>query len=270
MENNIVVINNLNFKYENHKVYDHFNLSIKKGTFNTIIGPNGSGKSTLAKILLGIEKTNDFVKVCNFSVNKANLKKIRQKIGVVFEKPDNMFVAETVMDEIAFSLENMQLDRKIIRNKVLNISKLIGISDILEYEPHSISKEQKQLVSIASALVIEPEILILDEALNMLDPIIKRKVLMIIKKLNLTKNLTILNITEDIEDSVYGDEIIIIYDGKVKLQGKKEKVFQEELIFEQLDLKLPFVVELSYKLMFYNLIDRLYFDMEDLVNVLWK
>src|SRR5574344_1999110 len=183
MDKDIIVIKNLNFKYGNHVVYDHFDLNIKKGTFNTIVGPNGSGKSTLTKIILGIEKTNDFVRVNGYTVCKLNLKKIRQKIGIVFERPDDMFVAETVMDEIAFSLENMRLDRKEIRDKVLAISKLIGITNILEYEPHSINKEQKQLVSIASALVTDPEILILDEALNMLDPIVKKRILMIIRKL---------------------------------------------------------------------------------------
>ncbi len=265
----MITIRNLTFKYRTKDMFDNVDMDIEKGKITSIIGPNGSGKSTLVKILVGLYRYNGKIEINDIPLLKDNRKDIRKIIGVVFTNPDNQFVAETVMDDIAFTLENMNYKKQIIRKKIEEISKYLGIYDILECNPHDLNSNQKQLVSLASALVHDPKILILDEALTMLDPYDKEKILNILKELN-SKGLTILNITHDIEDTLISDKIYVLDKGKIVLSGTKEEVYKEEDKLHNLGFELPFMVELSNRLMFYDLIDHVIYDMEEMVDILWK
>ncbi len=265
----MITIKNLNFNYKSKKIFENLNMEIEKGKITSIIGPNGSGKSTLIKILIGLYNYNGSIRINDISLLKDNIKEIRKIIGVVFANPDNQFVAETVMDDIAFTLENMNYKKENIRKKIEEVTKYLGIYDILEYNPHDLNSNQKQLVSLASALVHDPKILILDEALTMLDPFDKEKILNILKELN-DKGLTILNISHDIEDTLISDTIYVLDKGKIVLSGTKDEVYKEEDLLHNLGFELPFMVELSNRLMFYDLIDHVVYDMEELVDNLWK
>lgn len=266
----IIKLENIGFKYGEKKIFDNFSLTINKGTFTTIVGPNGSGKSTLVRILLGLIKSSGKVTIDNIEMNHKNLKDIISKIGVVFENPDNQFVAETVMDDIAFSLENMEVKPKEIMIRVKEIAKYIGITDILEREPHTLSGGQKQLVALASALVINPRIVILDEAFTMIDLDIREKIYNILKEVNKEKGTTIINITHDMDETLYGNDIIVLDDGKIILNGPKELVLKEEKVFNKLGLSLPFMAELSIKLGYYGLLDHMVFSMDEMVDEIWK
>ena len=265
----MIKITNLNFNYKSKQLFNGLNMEIEKGKITSIIGPNGSGKSTLVKILIGLYNFNGTIRINDVLLLKDNIKEIRKSIGVVFTNPDNQFVAETVMDDIAFTLENMNYKKENIRKKIEEITKYLGIYDILEYNPHDLNSNQKQLVSLASALVHDPKILILDEALTMLDPFDKEKILNILKELN-DKGLTILNISHDIEDTLISDKIYVLDKGKIVLSGTKDEVYKEEDLLHKLGFELPFMVELSNRLMFYDLIDHIIYDMEEMVDILWK
>lgn len=265
----MIKITNLNFNYKSKQLFNGLNMEIEKGKITSIVGPNGSGKSTLVKILIGLYNFNGTIKINDLLLLKDNIKEIRKSIGVVFTNPDNQFVAETVMDDIAFTLENMNYKKKDIRKKIEEITKYLGIYDILEYNPHDLNSNQKQLVSLASALVHDPKILILDEALTMLDPFDKEKILNILKELN-DKGLTILSISHDIEDTLISDKIYVLDKGKIVLSGTKDEVYKEEDLLHKLGFELPFMVELSNRLMFYDLIDHVIYDMEEMVDSLWK
>ena len=125
------------------------------------------------------------------------------------------------------------------------------------------------MVALAAALVHDPKILILDEALVRIDNQDKVKILEIIQKIYQEKKMTIINVTHDMEETIYGDDIIVIDSGKIVLKGPKELVLKEEKFYE-LGLELPFMAALSLKLQYYNLIDEMIFDMDELVNILWK
>ncbi len=267
---NIIDIKNLNFKYKEKEVFNNFNLQLENGSFTTIIGLNGSGKSTLIKILLGLLKYEGIIKIDDILLNKDNIKNIRKSIGIVFENPDNQFVAETVMDDIAFSLENLQMNSKNIKEKIMKMANYIGISRLLEREPHSLSGGEKQLVALASALIHEPKILILDEALTMVDIRVRKQVYSILNDINKNKEVTIINVTHDMNELLYGNDIVLIDKGNLILKGPKEKVLLEEKVFNKLNLDLPFMVSLSIKLKYYGLIDHLIFDMNEMVNTIWK
>ena len=267
---NMIDIKNLNFQYAQKLIFNNFNLEIKEGTFTTIIGLNGSGKSTLIRIILGLFKYDGEIKIDGMILNDDNIKEIRKKIGVVFENPDNQFIAETVMDDIAFSLENLQLKSNNVKRKVGEIANYIGISNLLYREPSTLSGGEKQLVALASALVHEPKLLILDEALTMVDIKTRKQIYQILKELHKNKKITIINVTHDMDELLYGDDIILIDNGNIILKGPKEEIFLEEKIFNKLNLELPFMVSLSLKLKYYGLVDRLIFDMNEMVDEIWK
>jgi len=267
---NIITIKDLIFKYGEKIVFDRLNLTINSGEWVTLVGTNGSGKSTLVKILTGLYKVNTYINIDGLELNKNNLIEIRKKIGVIFENVDNQFVAETVRDDIAFTLENLNYSKDKIHKTIDEISTYLGINDILEVEPHLLSGALKIKVALASSLVLEPKILILDESLVALDPIEREEILKILKNLQKDKNLTIINITHDLEESLYGNRIIVIGNGNIILNGPTKEILQKEKELKKEGFNLPFMVDLSIKLKYYGLLDDIIFDMDEMVGVLWK
>lgn len=266
----IISIKKLNFGYNDKKIFNDLSLDIEKGKFITLIGPNGSGKSTLIRIILGLIKGTGKIKFNDEEINSKNTKNIISKIGVVFENPDDQFIGETVESDIAFSLENMQVKPNVIKKKVSAISKYLGIDNILNREPHTLSGGEKQLVALASALVKEPEVLIMDEALTMVDVDIREKIYDILKEVNKKDGITIINITHDMDEIIHGDSIMIMDNGKVVLDGLTKEVIKEEKLFNKLGLSLPFMAELSMKLKYYGLVEDIILDMNEMVDILWK
>lgn len=267
---NIIMIKNLNFSYRNKVIFQDFNLDIEKGKFIHIVGPNGSGKSTLIKILLGLIKAEGYINIYCMNLCNDNIMDIRRNVGVIFENPDNAFVAETVADDIAFALENLQYSSKQIETKINKVCEYLKIEHLLNKNPHYLSGGEKQLVALAGALVTEPKILILDEAFTMIDGVSRIKLLKLLKRMCQDKKMTIINVTHDMEDTVYGDKIIVLSEGKVLFNDFKEEVYKEEKKLRKIGLELPFMVDLSNKLSYYGLVDKTILDMNEMVNHLWK
>lgn len=262
----IITVKNLSFNYGNKLIFDNFNLNIKQGTFTTVIGPIGSGKSTLMKLLTGHLKGQGDIIVNGYN----NLKKIKQNIGIIFQTNDNQITSETVMSEIAFALESFNYEPDVIQGKVLEVSKLLGIDNLLNEDPNNLSNDNKLLVVVAKALVLDPPIIILDLGLYKYDNLQKGKILTVIKNIHNMKKVTVIHVTNDIEDVLFGDEIIMINEGKLVLQGKTNEVLSESEVFNKFHIERPFIVELSEKLKFYGVIDKLYYDINTLVGAIWK
>lgn len=267
---NMIVINDLCFKYDDNIIFNNFNLSIEKGKFTTILGNNGSGKSTLVKILCGLLNFSGSIFICNKELSKRNLKSIRRNIGVVFENPDNCLISETVLEDLAFPLENLNLSRDYIYSKVVEVSNYLGISHLLNKCSRDLSGGEKQLVSLGCALVTGPKVLILDEALSMLDIKSKKRILSILKRIKKDFGVTVINVTHDIEESVYGDDILLIDNGNVILHDEKKNVYKCEKELRNYGFDLPFMVDLSNRLSYYDLVDSFVFDMNKMVDILWK
>ncbi len=264
----IIDIKNLNFAYKNKTIFSNFDLSIEKGNFVSIIGPNGSGKTTLIKILLGLVNYQGYVNIDGYVVNNFFLKEVRRKIGLVWT--NSAFISETVMDDLVFSLENLQYNKDEIKSMVNNISKLFKIDSLLEKDPNTLNNSDKQKVLIAGAMIFNPKIIILDNALHQLTPRDKKDVIKILKKYQQDYKTTIIMIANDIEDSLYSDRIIVLNNGSIYLQGSVNDVFKEEKKLAKLKIKRPFIIELSTNLILYDLIQDIYLDMKELVDELWK
>lgn len=248
---NKIEVKNISFSYNNQEpVLKHVSFNVKEGSYVSIVGHNGSGKSTLARLLIGlIAPTEGNITIDNELVTYKTIRNIRKKIGLVFQNPDNQFIGATVEDDIAFGLENKQIERQKMQEIVKNYAKRVGMNEFLDKEPSRLSGGQKQRVAIASALALAPEILILDEATSMLDPKGKSDIKNLVfemKKEN--PNLTILSITHDVEEAFLSDEVIVINKGEVAFKGKPEEVFSNRTALESLHLGMPFILDLKEKL----------------------
>ena len=215
---NRIEIKNLSFSYNNGEpVLNHVSLSIEQGSYTSIIGHNGSGKSTIAKLIIGLLAPSDGeIYVDGELLDNKSVRKIRKKIGLVFQNPDNQFIGATVEDDIAFGLENRQIAHNGMPEIVKRFAERVGMSDFLQQEPSRLSGGQKQRVAIAGALALNPEILILDEATSMLDPKGKsdiKELILEMKKEN--PNLTIISITHDVEEAYLSDEVVVLSQGEV-------------------------------------------------------
>ena len=247
----VVQIKNLNFNYGENVIFNNFNLNISEGKFVTILGKNGSGKTTFAKILGGFYKKNILI----YGENDY------QNIKVIF---DDLDFDGIVMNILINSLKG--LDKKEISDRVIEVSKLFGFDKLLNKDYDTLCLKDKKIVNLGIGILSKPKVLVLDNILEGLD---KKNKNIILKKLKKLK-ITVINLSNDVNDALISDEVVIIGGGKVLLKGSKKRVLEDENFFETYDMELPFTVNLSNKLKFYELIDRVYFDDKKLVDDLWK
>lgn len=266
---NIIQIKDLNFTYQDKVIFKNLNLNIKKNSFVSIIGPNGSGKSTLIRILSGLNSYDGYITINGHYLNKENIKIIRRTLGVVFDNPDNQFIGQTVIDDLAFNLENLSYSKEEINKEISYIAKLFKIEKILLSEQSNLNNSTKQKVAIASALIHKPKILMLDESLHQLDNKDKKIVFKALETYKKEHDLTIILITHNQEDTILSDRIIVIDKQKIILDGKVEEVYTKEKILYNLGIEIPFIIKLSINLKLYDLIDEIYLDKDKLVNKLW-
>lgn len=265
----IIKVDNLTFRYKDKFIFDRFSLEINEGNWVSITGSNGSGKSTLIKILTGLLKTDSDINICGLKLNEDNLFNIRKNIGVIFDNPENLFLCETVEDDIAFTLENLCYSVDEMKKRIRDISNKLKIAHLLKKSPNELSGGEKAKVALACALVHEPKILILDESISMIDENEKFRILDILNELH-KKGMTIISVIHDLRESYFSDRLIVINDGAIMLDGIPLKVMEYDKILNRLGIELPFEIELSEKLKLYGLIDNLIPDVEKLVDTLWE
>ena len=267
-----VKVNNLSYSYDGeHDAVSNVSFNIEKGSYTTIIGHNGSGKSTIAKLLVGLlEKKSGTTQIEDLELNQDNLIKIRNKIGIVFQNPDNQFIGSTVRDDIAFGLENHCVEQKDMDPIINEYAAKVNMTDFLDSEPTHLSGGQKQRVAIAGVLAMHPDIIIFDESTSMLDPQGKDEIKKFIYHLHENKELTIISITHDIEEVSSSDHVIVMNDGKVVMDGKPDDVLYrtDELVKIQLDV--PFALKLQSALAKKGINVGKCLDLESLVDEIWQ
>lgn len=244
---NKIRVQDLTFSYDKvTNAVEHVTFQIEKGSYTTIIGHNGSGKSTIAKLLIGLlEKDNGHIYVDQEELNMETLYTIRDKVGIVFQNPDNQFIGATVADDIAFGLENHQIESSKMHAIIERFAHKVHMDEYLQSEPTKLSGGQKQRVAIAGVLAMSPEILIFDESTSMLDPKGKADIKELIQEIHKESQMTIISITHDIEEVSISDYVIVMDKGRLVMQGLPSDILLKEQQLLDLQLDIPFALKFT-------------------------
>ena len=237
---------------ENPPALRGVDLAIEKGSFTVVLGHNGSGKSTLAKSFNAVVlPSGGHVYVEGMDTAREELLlAIRQRVGMVFQNPDNQIVANVVEEDVAFAPENLGVPSGEIRRRVDDALAAVGMSDFVTHAPHLLSGGQKQRIAIAGVIAMEPACIVLDEATAMLDPVGRREVLDTIHRLNREKGITVVLITHHMNEAETADRVIVMDDGKVVLDGTPAQVFPQVETLRSMGLTTLDTVDLLDRLRF--------------------
>ncbi len=244
-------IKNLSFSYgDDRLVIDDISFAVEKGSFVAVLGHNGSGKSTLAKLIVGLlEKKSGQIFLDEEEMDKKTIKKLQSKTALVFQNPDNQFIGVTVEDDIAFGLENRCFPSDKMQEEINLFADSVNMLDYLKKEPVNLSGGQKQRVALAGALILRPEILILDEATSMLDPKGKSTVRKVIDRIHQENpDLSIISITHDVDEALLADQVFILSHGKLVANGAPQEILRDRETLLSLKLEQPFVYRFEKKL----------------------
>lgn len=233
------------------KALKDVNIKIEEGQFVSVLGHNGSGKSTFAKCLNGllpVSKNALYINGLDIG-NKENIWNIRQKVGMVFQNPDNQIVATIVEDDVAFGCENLGIKSEEIIERVNEALRWVGMEEYRENSPSMLSGGQKQRVAIAGILAMKPNCIIFDESTAMLDPKGRKDIMDAICKLNKEENITVIHITHYMEEVIFADKVYVMNDGDVAMEGTPREIFSKYDEVEALGLEVPVIAKIAHKLM---------------------
>ncbi len=223
------------------------NLTVKKGEFVALIGPNGSGKSTLAKHLNAIllpAEGKVFIDGLDTSDPRSTFA-VRQRVGMVFQNPDNQIVSSLVEEDVAFGPENLGLPPEEVGSRVKAALDLTGLSPYRMHSPHLLSGGQKQKLAIAGVLSMGTACLVLDEPTSMLDPAGRRELMTTLARLNRHRGVTVILVTHFMEEAVLAGRILAMSNGRIVLDGRPAEVFANPGLLAELSLELPGVAEIA-------------------------
>lgn len=245
----MIEIKNLVFSYnQRDAAVNNVSFTIQDHEWLSIIGHNGSGKSTIAKLLIGLLQQNSgSITYGGVELNENTVNDIRGKVGIVFQNPDNQFVGYNVKYDIAFGLENHNIEREKMIELIDEYTKKVDMNEYLLREPQTLSGGQKQRVAIAGILALNCDVIILDEATSMLDPEGTMEIIKLIKELHNNYNKTIITITHDLNLAELSDHIIVMKQGQIIKDGTPSEIFKERDILLSSNLDMPFSLKAAYE-----------------------
>lgn len=237
--------------HDGTKALKNVNIQVKKGEKIAIIGPNGAGKSTLFSHFNGLtEPTSGHVEIDGKKIifERDELLKVRQKVGIVFQDPNDQLFAPTVKEDVAFGPMNLGLEYDEVKKRIEEALEMVGMSGFEDKTPHHLSGGQQKRVAIAGIVAMRPDIMILDEPTAGLDPEGVDKVLAILNKLN-SEGMSIVISSHDIEMvNEFADKIFVLYNGEIIAEGNNHQIFSDKELLKKAHLKAPVTTEILYKL----------------------
>ena len=233
-----------------HPVLERLNLEINKGEFVAVLGHNGSGKSTFAKLLNAILLPSaGEVLVDGIDTREGErLLEVRQRVGMVFQNPDNQIVATVVEEDVAFALENLGLPADEIRRRIDDALAAVEMSEYASHPPHRLSGGQKQRVAIAGVIAMRPQCIVLDEPTAMLDPRGRREVMSTLDALCKNYGVTVILITHYMDEAARAQRVVVMDEGKILLDAPPGEVFSHASLLSGVGLDLPQATQLCHEL----------------------
>ncbi|WP_025676854.1 ATP-binding cassette domain-containing protein [Paenibacillus massiliensis] len=243
-------VHHVSFAYSPEKpVLSDLSFSILPGSWVSLVGPNGCGKSTLAKLLGGLLTMNEgTIEVDGILLSSGTIGKLRPRMGMVFQNPDNQFIGSTVEEDIAFGLENRHLPRKEMKKRVRSYAEKLEIDHLLNKHPSELSGGQKQRVAVASILALEPEIVIFDEASSMLDEKARGELLDILREMKAGGRYTMISITHDAEEIMASDRAIVLSNCGIAADLTPWELFHDSELLQTCRLIAPYSIRLEAEL----------------------
>ena len=245
----MIKVENVSYKYKNtnHKVLENINFSVKDGEIIAIVGQNGSGKSTIGRLIAGIAKLKEgSIIIDNLDIAKnKNYKLIRDKVGIVFQNPENQIIFNNIYDELSFSLKN--LEKIEIENRVNTALEQVGMLSFKEEDLYTLSLGQKQRIVIAEVLAKKPKYIILDEPTTMIDSQGKEKIYEIIKKLK-QQGYTIICITNLADEILLADRTLILDNGNIAYEIERKDLIDKAYILDKFGIKQPTLLKILTEL----------------------
>ncbi len=244
----VIETKDITYEYpDGTKALETVNFTAEEGKIVALLGPNGAGKSTLFLHFNGILRPSSGTVVIdgeNVNYNKKELMKIRQKVGIVFQNPDDQLFAPTVVEDVAFGPMNMGLPKDEVESRVKEALSRVGMDGFEKKPPHHLSGGQKKRVAIAGILAMKPKIMVLDEPTSGLDPKGASQILRLLYQLN-TEGMTIVISTHDVDlVPIYASKVYIISEGKIIKQGTASEVFEDVKTIRGANLRLPRIAHL--------------------------
>jgi cobalt/nickel transport system ATP-binding protein len=238
----LLKINQLNMRYpDGNQVLNQLSFHIETGETVGLVGANGAGKSTLLKSIVGIMlPVEGSIEIDKISVTKKNLNKVREKVGVVFQNPEDQLFMSNVYDDIAFGLRNYGIVEDKISERIRGIVKSLGIERLLNHNSNKLSGGEKRLVAIATILVMQPSLVLFDEPTSFLDPRTRRNLIEMLRGFNMTKLIA----THDLDMALeLCDRVIILSEGTIFKQGNAKELLSNQILMEEAGLELPFCLQ---------------------------
>lgn len=262
----IIRVENLNYQ----PIFHNFNISIEKNSFTTISGTNKCGKTTLMKILSGKIPIDGTIIVDHSYFDPKDKQNHFEKIGVVLPDENNPFLFQNVYQELAFPLQNLEYSKETIEKRIKEIITLFQMEDLIMKNPYELNWTDRNKLLIALAVIHHPKILLLEDPFTRMSEEDTFFLLKIIKQLNKEEKMTVVMSTDNLKETLESDYLYLLENGNIVIEGNPLLVLQEDKLIARLGLALPFMVDLSLKLKFYNLIDDVILDMDRMVDCLWK
>lgn len=227
-------------------VLESISAKLAQGSWVSLVGANGSGKSTLAKLIGGLlTPKQGTIYIEGEELNRASAQRLRKKIGMVFQNPDNQFIGTTVEEDIAFGLEGQCLDRSEMKERISEYAEKLRIADLLAKHPAELSGGQKQRVALASVLAMQPRIVIFDEASSMLDEKARHELLALLVELHRSGAYTFISITHDADEVLQSDRVLVLDQGRIREDLRPEELFANQELLASCRLVAPFRAQLK-------------------------
>jgi len=267
---NILCAKNLTFMYNEKLILNDISFDVQKNSITAVLGSNNCGKTTLIKILCGILLSNGEIYINDLLLESRNSKLLLLNIGVVLSDIDKQFLFGDVESELAFSLENLKYSRSNINEAIDMISGLLGIGNIIFSKTRKLTRYQKVLVLIGASIIHNPRVLFLDDIFKGLTQEEVASLFDIFKTLVEKRDLSIIFTTSNVIDILGADRVIVMNNGKILFDDVPASILEHDNELAKIGVNIPTMIDLSMKLKFYNLVDKVYLNTDEVVDKLWS